>query len=128
MAAWQILFCLAMVSLLYRSAIPAGYMPDFSGGGGFSITLCSVGGGPTVMPLDLADESGKHASHDGVGGQDCPFGLMASQAAMPGHDALALERTTSFHRVVAAIGSQALPPLPALGPPLGSRAPPSNLG
>jgi len=129
-AVWQILFCLTLVSFLCRSVIPMGYMPDLSGGhdGGFTITLCLPGGGTNIMQVDLTDHSGQASSDDGLSSQDCPYGILVAQAAAPIHDA-ALPAAGIPYRslVLPSHGNQALPPLPALGPPLGSRAPPPYL-
>jgi len=125
------LFCLTVLAFLYRSVIPVGYMPDFSGqqGGSFTITLCTPGGNTTsVLSLDTPDETGKASSQDALSSQDCPYGMVLSQVSLPGQATLVLERALPHRPLLVAIRNQALPPLPALGPPLGSRAPPSNLG
>ena len=129
MSVWQAFFCLAVISFLFRSFIPAGYMPDLSGAQGraLTITLCTMAGGQTQQG-DLSDGAAKSLSDDSIGAQDCPYGLLASQAPMPGQDEPLLARTVVHRPVVLARVHQALPPLPSLGPPLGSRAPPSNLG
>jgi hypothetical protein len=118
-----------VLSFLYRSAIPHGYMPDVSGAGGgkFTITLCSVGGGPSTLLVDVDGQSHHSSSNDQFDNQDCPFGIVVSQAVMPGQDAPALVGHVAHHPVAQPHRNQAQPPLPALGPPLGSRAPPSNL-
>lgn len=125
MAAWQILFCLTVFSFLCRAFIPVGYMPDLSGerNTAFAITLCSMGV-TTVMQVDLSGKPGKAAPDDGYSGEDCPFGLGMAHKLMPGQDAPALAGVVSFYSLAPLAPNQALPPLPALGPPLGSRAPP----
>jgi hypothetical protein len=127
---WQILFCLTVLSFLYRAAIPQGYMPDFSGArdGKFAITLCTVGGGTSTLRVDLDQQSPQPPSDDQFDNQNCPFGIVVSQAVIPGGDAPALMGTIVHHPVALPQRNQAQPPLPALGPPLGSRAPPLNLG
>src|SRR3546814_1775934 len=49
------LFCLTVVSFLCRSMVPAGYMPDLSGGrdGRLAIELCTMGGGASLVQIDL---------------------------------------------------------------------------
>lgn len=130
MMVWQFLFCLTVVSFLCRAFIPVGYMPDLSGerDSTFAITLCSMGGGTTVMQMDLSADSGKVVPDESYSGENCPFGLNVAHKLMPGHDTPVLAGTTAFHPFAPPSGNQALPPLPALGPPLGSRAPPLNLG
>lgn len=130
MTVWQILFCLTFVSFLCRSIVPVGYMPDLSGArdGRFALTFCTVGGGAGIQKFDLLDQAGKSSPDDGLSSQGCPFGIVASQALIPAQDAPVLAGAV-FHRpVLLAHASKSLPPLPALGPPLGPRAPPTNLG
>ena len=126
MAAWQILFCLTVFSFLCRAFIPVGYMPDLSGEREtpFAITLCSMGG-TVVMQVDLSGDP-VAGSEPHYSGENCPFGLSVAQKLMPGQAALALAGLVSFHSFAPFVHNQALPPLPALGPPLGSRAPPSG--
>ena len=130
MAVWQAFFCLTVVAFLCRAVIPVGYMPDLSGerDSTFAITLCVAGGGTAVMQLDFSDD-GEPASDEATGFLECPFGLAALHKLAPGQDAPALAGTVApFRPIVAVVRNQALPPMPALGPPLGSRAPPLNLG
>ncbi len=129
MAVWQALLCLTVVSFLFRSFIPAGYMPDLSGAQGraFSITLCTLGG-VQIQQVDVSDGPAKSLSGDSIGGQVCPYGLVASQALIPGQDEPLFAGAIAHRPLVLAAVHQALPPLPSSGPPLGSRAPPSNLG
>ncbi|NYT25950.1 DUF2946 family protein [Alcaligenaceae bacterium] len=127
---WHVLFCLTVLSFLCRAVIPVGYMPDLSGGrdGKFAITFCTVGGGTSTMLVDLNDKPDQPSPSDHFDNQDCPFGIVVSQVAMPSQETTALVRVVAHHLVPLRHRNQALPPLPALGPPLGSRAPPSNLG
>lgn len=130
MAVWQILFCLTVIAFLCRSVIPMGYMPDLSGGrdGKLAITFCTAGGGTSTMQLDLTGQPEQSSSDEHAGSQECPFGLVVSQAVMPSQVATVLIGTISHRPAVLLHRNHTLPPLPALGPPLGSRAPPSNLG
>ena len=119
------LLCLTVASFLARAVVPAGYMPDVSGAqeGRALLTLCAAAGGPDALWLDWGgppdSSSGDHF------GQDCPFGIVMSQAALTGQPGLALRGDMVHRPAVPASRNQARPPLPALGPPLGSRAPPS---
>jgi hypothetical protein len=58
----------AVLALALRSLIPAGYMPDFSGAHGLSLTVC-----------DGTDHHMHHHSHDGRGNHTdvCPFSVGA---------------------------------------------------
>ncbi|MFA7532282.1 MAG: DUF2946 family protein [Castellaniella sp.] len=127
---WQVLFCLTVLSFLCRAVIPMGYMPDLSGGrdGKFAITFCTVGGGTSTLLVDLNDQPDQPSPSDHFDNQDCPFGIVVSQVAMPSQEAIVLAGIIAYHPVSLPQRNHARPPLPALGPPLGSRAPPSNLG
>ena len=127
---WHGLFCLAVLSFVCRAMIPVGYMPDLSGTSNstFSVTLCTVSGGTSTLLLDLDAHSDHSSSNDHFDHQDCPFGIVMSQVAMPSQAPPALAGNIAHRPVFLSHRNQAHPPLPALGPPLGSRAPPSNLG
>lgn len=111
--------------------VPAGYMPDLSGGrdGRLAIALCTMGGGASFLQLDLTDSSGSPSHDDDVTSQACPFGMVMSQALMPAVGALVFAGVISWGFVLFVhSGDSVLPPLPAVGPPLGPRAPPLLLG
>ncbi|NYT68889.1 DUF2946 family protein [Pusillimonas noertemannii] len=114
------------MSFLYRAVIPVGYMPDIVGArdGKFSITLCTVGGGTNTLLMDLGGQPDQPSPDDYFDNQDCPFGIVVSQAVMPSQEPPVLVRMVVHHPVFLPHRNQAQPPLPALGPPLGSRAPP----
>ncbi|WP_439815350.1 DUF2946 family protein [Zavarzinia sp. CC-PAN008] len=118
---------LALLLLLVRAMIPAGFMPDMAAlrDGRIQVVLCSTDG-QRVVVLDrdgkaVDDGSGRH---DAVGALHCPFGLVAAQAfILPILPQLGPSR--AFERDCApACPAQAAPP-PARGPPLGARAPPA---
>jgi hypothetical protein len=127
---WQVLFCLTLLSFLYRAVIPVGYMPDISGArdGKFSITLCAVDGGTNTLLMGFGGQPDQPSPDNHFDSQDCPFGIVVSQAVMPHQEPPALVRKVVHHPVSLPHRNQAQPPLPALGPPLGSRAPPSYFG
>ena len=129
-AVWQLLLCLAVVAFVCRSAIPNGYMPVLSDEDGRTVvlTLCTTGGANETLVLNIPPQSKDSPSEDHAG-QQCPFGLVISQGVLPIIDSPAVPVTVWQQRTAPFIEhNQALPPLPALGPPLGSRAPPSYLG
>lgn len=130
MVAWQLTMCLTIIALLARAVIPAGYMPVMASGQGalFSMTLCHMGAGITVRQATLPDHAGHAPSNDDASNKACPVGLVVSQALLPDHGSPMLTAVTSHHPALLSPDNQALPPLPALGPPLGSRAPPPDLG
>ncbi len=127
--AWQILFCLAILSFLCRSLVPAGYMPDRSGeqDGFFSVTLCAPGGTPSTIWMSLTGQADPPQSNEHADIQKCPYALVLSQVALPSADMASLDAPVAHQPLLLVHRNQSLPPLPALGPPLGSRAPPTHL-
>lgn len=126
LAAWQILFCLTVFAFLCRAIIPAGYMPDLSSErkSAFAITLCSMGGN-TLLTLDLTGESNAVGEDDhSYHAETCPFGLSVSQELIPALAAPALAGVLVVFAPAFFAPYQAGPSMPALGSPLGARAPP----
>lgn len=126
----QFLFCLAVVSFLSRALIPNGYMPVLTSesGNALAVTFCTMDGGTSTLLLELTNKPAQPASDHQFNEERCPFGIVTSQAAMPGQETLVLAGLAAQRPVLLPQRNQARPPLPALGPPLGSRAPPKNLG
>lgn len=128
-ALWQALLGLTVIAFLCRAIIPVGYMPETpsESGRSFAMTLCLGGGGTTVMQVSLSDDGA--GTPDNAVSPDCPYGLCVGQSWLPERPSLALAGIVDFPLALpVAARNNALPPLPALGPPLGSRAPPLNLG
>src|SRR5690606_28577820 len=77
-------------------------------------------------PLSHQAEHGGDAAHD----QACPFGLMMAHGLVtpPVDGVVVLALPSLVRAALPGFAPEALPPLPALGPPLGSRAPPFFLG
>ncbi|WP_128831578.1 DUF2946 family protein [Alcaligenes nematophilus] len=127
--AWQVLFCLAILSFLSRSLVPAGYMPGSLGeqNGFFSVTLCAPGGTPSTIWMSLTGQADPPQSNEHADMQKCPYALVLSQVALPSADMASLDIPALHQPLLLVHRNQSLPPLPALGPPLGSRAPPVNL-
>ena len=117
---------LTALAFVCRALMPIGYMPDTSAlrNGQLLLTLCTAGGGVSFLQIDASSD--KKADQDISRGDTCPFGLMASQAMlMPDMPQLPAAVYARFTPVDAVFVTR--PPLPPLGPPLGSRAPPYNL-
>lgn len=123
----------ALLLLLLRVLVPPGFMPDFGAlrEGRIEITLCTLegarllvldGGGGTAGEFPAQ----KDPAHGGkVSALDCPFGLAAAQAAvMPVQPPLALPRPATVVAVHAPVRQSLRPEI--RGPPLGSRAPPTD--
>lgn len=127
--AWQILFCLTLLSFLFRSAAPAGYMPNVTGPHDriLTVTLCDAAGAASLQLLVPTTPTPHPPGHDGVG-HACPFCSVVTQAIAPGANTLALAATGIPYRLAPALGDSPLPTTVVVGPPLGSRAPPSILG
>lgn len=119
----RLLAGLVLLMLLGRFAVPAGFMPGPRGAHGqLVLSLCSgqnLPGWANAKAHDAADD-------DGAPSAECPFGLLSLQSITPGAD-LQPVRIAFAVLTTAAPAYRALPALPATGPPLGSRAPPSLL-
>jgi hypothetical protein len=143
---------LLLLLLVARAWVPVGYMPDADAlrQGRLALGFCSAGGGTLAALQALSVQQGHHQDpplgpqlgpqqdphhghHDpGAGhgdtsgaGQECPFGLSAHQVLdVPPVVALApmLLRWLAQKPFLA---DSPRPPMPAAGPPLGQRAPPS---
>jgi hypothetical protein len=117
---------LALLALALRALVPAGYMPDARAlhDGRLEVTFCSAAGGLSVLNVALSPDGGGKAGHDAAGtGAQCPFGMLAHVAPAPAPALTPIVLTAGPHtRLPPAY--RALPPQPAQGPPLGSRAPP----
>nr|WP_321273147.1 DUF2946 family protein [Alcaligenes faecalis] len=125
---WQFLFCLALLAYVCRAIVPAGYMPIRSAqNNGFAITFCTAGNAANTLWIDLVGQDGQADSDTHQNQQDCPFGIAASPALLPTLDAPVLISLITYRPVLLAESNQTRPPLPAQGPPLGSRAPPLRL-
>ena len=129
LAVWHTLLSLTIVAFLCRAVIPAGYMPDSSEEqkGIFAITLCVPQGGTSAMLMALIDDPAEPDPGDQVGNPECPFALLAAQHLLPTQAAPALAGAIAHRPLPLLHQNHSLPPLPAQGPPLGSRAPPSSL-
>jgi len=149
---------LLLLLLVARAWVPTGYMPDADAlrQGRLALGFCTAGGnvmaalqslGTRQAPADghqmmhgdamLQADDGHpgHHGHHGAGhddergaGQECPFGLSA-------HQILNLPPLAAVAPVLLRWLAQrppkvdgARPPMPAAGPPLGQRAPPSIRG
>jgi hypothetical protein len=115
----------ALVALLFRAWIPAGFMP--ASDGSLALILCP-GSGPVLSPIhDPHDRAAHHHHHDGQRekGADapCPFGAFA---AAPPERAMVPPPPASF----AALAAPSAPPglaasFPYIVPP--STGPPTRL-
>lgn len=121
--AWQALFCLALLALVCRALVPAGYMPRHSAQGGLSMTFCTAQGEVITVFVN----AGASQQDDHPAGLDCPYGVLASQALLPDLLSPLPAGVVMYARVAYWLPQRALPPMPAQGPPLGSRAPPFHL-
>jgi hypothetical protein len=128
---WHALSVLAalMLALVLRAVIPVGYMPHTGAlrDGRIQITFCTTAGSGAAVPMILAGlfaEDDEH-SKNALSGTDCPYGVLSFLAAGLPPTALALAHHAGVSASTAHVfDNTALPPSPARGPPLGSRAPP----
>ncbi|CAB3628397.1 DUF2946 family protein [Achromobacter pestifer] len=129
---------LLLLLLVARAWVPVGYMPDADAlrQGRLALGFCSAGGGSLSALQALSiQQAAHHGHHDhgapdngGGAGQECPFGLSAHQVLdVPPILVLAPVLLRWLAQNVP-LADSPRPPLPAAGPPLGQRAPPSILG
>lgn len=125
----QLLLWLTVAAFVCRAFLPVGFMPDAKAlqDGKLVLTLCTAGGGTAFTTLDLSDDSDSPAGQKLSPADNCPFGLLAAQAMIPAMPVLVLPGAMP-RELPSTVYFTALPPLAAHGPPLGSRAPPANLG
>ncbi len=121
----RLMLWLALMALLLRALVPAGYMPDARalGAGRFEVTFCTAAGAPAALSAALIALKDDKPAHGAQTGAQCPFGLLAHLTPAPAFSLtpLPLQADTT------PTAQPAQPPLPATvahGPPLGSRAPP----
>nr|WP_312477349.1 DUF2946 family protein [Achromobacter ruhlandii] len=121
-----------LLALMLRGFVPAGYMPDASAleKGRVELTFCTAAGTVSTVFLSLTDDQAatSHQGEKADSGLNCPYGLLTHVASAPPAADLSASLTVPSVRAIFFEVSRALPPLPAQGPPLGSRAPPSLLG
>ncbi|MBB1593211.1 hypothetical protein A9973_03950 [Achromobacter sp. UMC46] len=127
---------LLLLLLVARAWVPVGYMPDADAlrQGRLALGFCAAGGGalPVLRAPAAAQHEAHHVHHDhgapadhGGAGQECPFGLNAHQVLdVPPMLAVAPVLLRWLAQAPVQAGSPR-PAMPAAGPPLGSRAPPS---
>ncbi|MFY0476120.1 DUF2946 family protein [Achromobacter marplatensis] len=141
---------LLLLLLVARAWVPVGYMPDADAlrQGRLALEFCVMGGGvwpglraPLTQPAaqphaqSHAQSDAHHGNHGdpghggpdghGAAGQECPFGLSAHQVLdVPPMMAVAPVLLRWLARTPLRVDSPR-PAMPAAGPPLGSRAPPS---
>jgi hypothetical protein len=107
---------------LLRALIPAGFMPDAkaAGEGRFELVICTSAGERLVQGIDLDASGDKPATWSGA---DCPYHHSLSQAfTAPALAPVPVEFAAGAARAPLLAATELLPP--ALGPPLGQRAPP----
>lgn len=126
---WRLFLCLTLLSFLFRSTVPAGYMPGLSGHGNRTLTvaLCSMDGVIGLKMANPGNQAPHPSGHDDTH-RSCLFCSVVSQAVAPGTGTLATAPTVVPHRVVLARYSERPLPVTFFGPPLGARAPPAILG
>jgi hypothetical protein len=108
---------------LLRAFIPTGFMPDAKalGEGRFELVICTSAGERLVPGIDL-DSSGDQP--ETWAGADCPYHLSLAQAfTAPAFAPTPVEFVAGAAHSLVWAATELLPP--ALGPPLGQRAPPA---
>ena len=115
----RLVLWLALMALLLRALVPAGYMPDTRAldAGRFEVTFCTAAGAPAALSAALSTLKDGKPAHDAQTGAQCPFGLLAHLTPAPAFslNPLSLPADTT------PTAQPAQPPLPATvahGPPL----------
>jgi len=118
---WRILICLALAVFILRAAIPHGFMAA-PASSHVMLTLCSAAG-PVSVPLEVPGQSdGTNGKH--LAAETCAFGALSAHGVLPDtHMAPSLSAQQAYVASVVPV-YRAVPALPPLGPPLGSRARP----
>ncbi len=119
---------IALAIFVFRALIPAGFMPDAKAlaEGRFELVICTASGERVVHVIDLGSpDSGGSNDPEPSSFDDCPYNLAlgkiyTTSAATP----VLVEFAIHAHGFGAA-AAFLFPP--ALGPPLGQRAPPQHL-
>ena len=80
----RLVLWLALMALLLRALVPAGYMPDARAldAGRFEVTFCTAAGACRAQRGAEHVQDGKPA-HDAQTGAQCPFGLLAHLTPAP---------------------------------------------
>lgn len=121
---WKVALSFVVLALFCKFMTPAGYMPGSQNHGKeLLISLCLSPGSPLAAELAidlLSTDEEKIAA-------ECPFAAMIAQAAITADPVLEPIRASLLAIPLATLPYRAAPPLPALGPPLGARAPPQAL-
>lgn len=139
---------LLLLMLFARAWVPAGYMPDADAlrQGRLTLGFCTAGGNAyaALQAMTLRQSSaGQHEMHGhhghaghhdsgqgdvGGAGQECPFGLSTHQILNPPALAALAPVLLRWLAQPPPKVDGPRPPMPAAGPPLGQRAPPSIHG
>ena len=81
------LLAVLLIALLFRAAIPFGYMPAAAPDGGVHMAMC-----PDHVPSALGTTGSRDDSHSGT--SQCPFALSALPPLLAAHIVVAIERTS----------------------------------
>ena len=113
--------------LLLRAAIPVGFMPDLDAlrDGRIEIVVCTPSGLKTVtVSPDPGD--GEQRSSETASILECPFHVVAAQALL-GPDLRLGDRRAVWNVDLPKPATVDFPVAAALGPPVGTRAPPHRI-
>jgi hypothetical protein len=108
----------ALIALIARALVPAGWMPDAHG-----MTICSVQT-PGLTTLGVIHHDGQPNGKHDSSSQECPFAASAHMAAAP--DAPSLTAPT-MHAIAAAVDRTYAAAIGARFVPQSPRAPPQTV-
>lgn len=127
---WRAFASVSILLLALRAMVAPGFMPDLGAlkDGSFEIVLCTPLGPKTVHAdgNGLPAEGDQPPRTDARGGDECPFHHAATQTLLaPGPTRHVAEpgRALPLRLVPARLSPKPAP----IGPPLGSRAPPTSV-
>lgn len=112
-----------LLLFLLRALIPVGFMPETRADGRLELVICSSSGENVVHVVDLGAPDERKRSK---AGDDCPYSLAFGKNFTPPGQILAPVVRAPVPEVNFARDVARLIP-PALGPPVGQRAPPNLL-
>jgi hypothetical protein len=109
---------LALIALIARALVPAGWMPDAHG-----MTICSVQT-PGLTTLGVIHHDGQPNGKHDSSSQECPFAASAHMAAAPGAPSLT---APTMHAIAAAVDRTYAAAIGARFVPQSPRAPPQTV-
>lgn len=121
---------LALLLFALRAAMPVGYMPDLGAlrDGRFEIVICTPAG-PKTVEVDAEERPTEPTNpdrQDTSASIECPFQAAVSKAVVV-PDLTSIRAAHAYRPALPSRSAERTLTAPSQGPPLGSRAPPTDL-